>query len=263
MSKERIAYDKRFALWQAHAGRCAYCGQPVRFLDMQIDHVLPEWLKSDPKQLGRIQKEYGLDDTFNLCDYCNWLPAHSACNRQKGAHVPDRNFALFYISLAKGKLAQARTEEERYIRTRAADQVVGKLLAAVEKGALTKEDVLTSLATVPEPVRTTFDPIVVCFGLSVDEVLQSSALPADVPTNYPALCDWLEADLLERAQRLFGSRCFYPEASTRNGETLSVRLALVELDLAALSSTGWDWWEILEVEYYSTLYGPAGANEEC
>jgi hypothetical protein len=230
-------------------------------LDMQIDHVLPEWLKSDPQQLGRIKKEYSLDDSFDLCDYCNWLPAHSGCNRQKGVGVLDRNVALFYISLARGKLAQARAEEERYIQTRAADQVVGKLLAAIQKGALTKEEVLTALATVPEPVRTTFDPIVVCFGLSVDEVLESGALPGDVPSYYPLLCDWLEADLLERVQSVFRSRCFYPEASARSGETLSVRLALVDPDLDALSSTDWAWWEVLQVEYYSTLYGPAGLND--
>lgn len=260
MGKERISYEKRFALWQVHAGRCPYCGLPVRLLDMQIDHILPEWLISDPEQFGRVKREYALQDSFDLRDYCNWLPTHPGCNRRKGATVPDRNVALSFISLASGKIAEARAEEERYVRTRTADQVVGKLLAAVARGALTKEDVFAALAALPEPVRTTFDPIVVCFGLSVHEVVEGGLLPGDVRTDYPSLCDWLEADLLERVQSVLKSECFYPEASARNGETLSVRLALIEPELDALSSADWAWWEVLEVKYYSTLYGAVEAS---
>ena len=261
MNKERISYDKRFALWQAHAGRCPYCGLPVRLLDMQIDHILPECLMSDPEQLARVKREYALENTFDLRDYCNWLPTHPRCNRRKGTILPDRNVALSFISFARGKVAQARTEEKRYIRTRTADQVVGKLLAAVERGALTKEEVFAALARVSEPVRRTFDPIVVCFGLSVGEVLESGSLPGHVPTDYPSLCDWLEADLLQRVQSAFRSRFFYPEPSARNGETLSVRLALVEPELDALSSADWAWWEVLEVEYYSKLYDAAEVSD--
>lgn len=261
MSKERIGYEKRFALWHAHAGRCPYCGLPVRLLDMQVDHILPEWLVCDPQQFSRVKREYGLDDSFDLRDYCNWLPTHPGCNRRKGVVLPDRNVSLFFISLARGKLAQARAEEERYLRSRTADQLVGKLLTAVERGVLTKQEVFAALASLPEPVRTTFDPIVVCFGLSMEELLEGGELPANVPTDYPSLCDWLEADLLQRVQSVFGSSCFYPEASARSGETLSVRLALIDPDLNALSGADWAWWEILEVESYSTLYGVAELSD--
>jgi len=239
MNRERISYDKRFALWRAHAGRCPYCGLPVRFLDMQIDHILPERLMSDPQQLARLKSEYVLEETFDLHDYGNWLPTHAGCNSRKGAIVPDRNVALSWISLATGKAAQARAEEERYTRTLAADQVVGKLLAAVKRGRLTKEAVLAAVAMAPEPVRPAFDPIVVCFGLSVEEVLERGALPRHVSTDYPSLCDWLEVDLLQRLRSALKSDFFYPEPSARNGETLSVRLALIGPQLDALSCTDW------------------------
>ncbi len=261
MSKERISYGKRFALWHAHAGRCPYCGLPIRLLDMQIDHILPEWLLSDPEQFSRVRKEYALDDGFDLCDFCNWLPTHPGCNRRKGAVVPDRNIALSYIALAGSKLRQARAEEERYMRSRSADQLVGKLLAAVEMGGLSKEDVFAALASLPEPVRASFDPIVVCFGLAIDAVLESGMLPTSIPTDYPSLCDWLERDLLQRVQSVFGPSSFYREASARDGETLSVRLALIEPDLDTLRTTDWAWWEVLEVECYSALYGVAAASE--
>jgi hypothetical protein len=238
MAKGRISYGKRFALWQAHSGRCGYCGVPVRLLDMQVDHILPEWLLSDPERFNRLKREYALEESFDLRDYCNWLPTHAACNRQKGATVPDRNFAVYFISLARGKIAKAKAEEERYAATRAADQVVGKLFAAVAGGVLTKEEVFDSLASLPEPVRSTFDPIVICFGLSVYQAIESGLLPRNVPTDYPSLCDWLEADLLERVRAIPSSECFYPEASARNGEALSVRLALIEPELDALCLSG-------------------------
>jgi hypothetical protein len=255
MSKERIGFEKRFALWHAHAGRCAYCGVPVRLLDMQVDHILPEWLVHDAQRLSRVKTDYGLDDSFDLRDYCNWLPSHAGCNRCKGETLPDRNFALFFISLARGKLAQARAEEQRYTQSRTADRLLGKLLSAIDIGVLTKQQVFDALASLPEPVRITFDPIVVCFGVLVEELLERADLPANVPTDYPSLCDWLEADLLWRVRSAFGPSSSYSESSSRNGETLSVRLALIDPDLNVLRGTDWAWWEILEVESYSTLYG--------
>lgn len=256
MRKQRIAYDKRFSLWRSHNGRCPYCGEQVRLLDMQVDHVLPESLALDPNKLCDLKREYGLEESFDLLDYCNWLPAHPACNRRKGADVLDKAAVLFYVALAKAKVPLARAEEERLARARAADMVVGRLLAAVENGLVTKEQVESALAAVPQETRVDFDPIVIGFGTALDEVLESGLLPKSVRIEFPSLYDWLEEDLHMRIRSATKAHFFCPEASARNGETLSVRLAFTELDLKGLNDVDWSWWEILEVDYYSTLYGP-------
>ena len=108
MSSQRIGYDKRFPLWRSHGGRCPYCGKHVPLLDMQVDHILPKFLIGQPDRLRDLKREYGLEESFDLSDYCNWLPSHPACNRRKGACVPDRGVALFFISLAKSKVSVAR-----------------------------------------------------------------------------------------------------------------------------------------------------------
>jgi hypothetical protein len=127
-------------------------------------------------------------------------------------------------------------------------------------GLVSKEQVLLAVASVPEADRQELDPFVVCFGLNTDEVLENGSLPANVPTDYPALCDWLESDLVRRVHEAFESVFFYPEASQRTGETLSVRLAFIDPDLEALDAMDTSWWNVLEIEYYSRLYGVSYAG---
>jgi hypothetical protein len=258
VSKQRISDDKRWALWKAHRGRCPYCNEPVRLLDMQVDHVLPELLASDPARLASVKREYGLEDSFSLFDYDNWLPAHPACNRRKSGTVPGRILALSLISIAKAKASLAREGEARLVGARRADDAVGKMIAAVQRGLISRQQVEAALARVPGAVRADFDPIVVGFSAAVAEVVEGGALPGHVPMDYPSLCDWLEGDLHRRVQSATTAHFFCPEASARNGETLSIRLAFTKPDLEALSNGDWGWWEILEVDYYSDLYGPQG-----
>ena len=133
--------------------------------------------------------------------------------------------------------------------------MVGRLLAALEGGVVSREEIESALATVPEESRADFDPIVVGFGAALDEVIQSEKLPKNVRVEFPSLYDWLEEDLRRRIRSATKAHFFCPEASARNGETISVRLAFTELDLQGLNDVHWGWWEILEVDYYSTLYG--------
>lgn len=42
---------------------------------------------NDHTRMKAVLKTYGLDDTFNINDYENWIPAHSYCNRGKSDTV--------------------------------------------------------------------------------------------------------------------------------------------------------------------------------
>lgn len=33
----------RETVYQKYDGHCAYCGQPIEYKDMQIDHIFPQW----------------------------------------------------------------------------------------------------------------------------------------------------------------------------------------------------------------------------
>ncbi len=91
-------------------------------------------------------------------------------------------------------------------------------------------------------------------GVNVMELVSSGYLPSSAPKDYPSLCDWLEADLLQRLVPPVRDGS-YPEASGRNGETLSVRLAFKWMPRGeALAFGDLDWWHVLEVLPREAVY---------
>jgi hypothetical protein len=55
----KVPQATRTAIWYAHAKKCAYCGEPISFPDLEIDHVLPETLKDDRSELERLRSQLG------------------------------------------------------------------------------------------------------------------------------------------------------------------------------------------------------------
>jgi hypothetical protein len=96
---------------------------------------------------------------------------------------------------------------------------------------------------------------VATFGLVVEDLMQAGVLPDAAPEDYPSLCDWLEDDLIRRLQRAPISNPRFPEASARNGETLSVRVAFEWVPRRdALTFGELPWWEVLEVLPWGEVY---------
>lgn len=62
--------QRRMRVWQKYDGHCAYCGRPIKYEQMQVDHFIPKngWHES------------GSDDFSNL------MPACRSCNHYKRAH---------------------------------------------------------------------------------------------------------------------------------------------------------------------------------
>lgn len=62
--RRRLSLEDREAVYNKMPGRCAYCGEPISFAAMQVDHAVP------------LRK--GGEDTLE-----NMLPACRSCNRYK------------------------------------------------------------------------------------------------------------------------------------------------------------------------------------
>jgi hypothetical protein len=88
MKKHRFTDPQRFAVWKHYGCKCHWCGQPLKLWEMHIDHFIPEYVGNKPIELEKVRKMYGLSSSFVLNDYCNWLPSHSYCNRDKGKEPP-------------------------------------------------------------------------------------------------------------------------------------------------------------------------------
>ena len=74
-----ISKAKREAVYAKYDGHCAYCGRPIAYKDMQVDHFIPQ--KMDYVfNMGYVPFAENVDDIQNL------MPACRSCNHYKRAH---------------------------------------------------------------------------------------------------------------------------------------------------------------------------------
>jgi hypothetical protein len=200
---------------------------------------------NEPEQLRSLLDDYGLEHHFDINDYGNLVPSHAQCNLRKSNLIFERGVTLFYISIAMSKAGAARLEEEKSINSLKVDKLLSSLHIALDEGLISKLDIqyiITNTLFVKK------EPTVITFGLSIEAVLNSNQLPDHVPTDYPHLCDWLESDLMRELQSIITCGFAYKEASLKTGESLSVRLAFVDLDQYRLENFSSPWWELLEIQ---------------
>lgn len=54
MKARQLTKDQRMQIWQKYDGRCAYCGEPIEYKDMQVDHIKPKfhtWAEDEKQRL--------------------------------------------------------------------------------------------------------------------------------------------------------------------------------------------------------------------
>jgi hypothetical protein len=268
MRKYQFTHFQRAALWEAHGKRCAYCRESLRFIDLTIDHILPEAVARNPSELASLTVEYGLFADFSVNSYLNWLPVCGSCNTRKGADILDKSKACILLHIAQKKAVEAAACEARLRRRERNDDAVSRTALALEDGLLTVDELQTLIATHlgrNERLRDSpaynlkcqlENPYVITFGLTVSDVLVDRTLPRGVPRSYPRLCDWLTRDLARRIDQAFTASDYYFLEDARSGESLSVRFAVWSIGPSELEAVSDPWWTILEVDRYVSLYEP-------
>ena len=63
MARKPIPKDVRKQVYQKYNGHCAYCGCPIEYKDMQVDHVIPVYGKDGSNDL---------DNLMPTCRMCNF-----------------------------------------------------------------------------------------------------------------------------------------------------------------------------------------------
>jgi hypothetical protein len=243
-------FIQRYALWHAYDARCVYCGEPMLFNDMTHDHILPKILNKELEQKNKVLSEYGLDDTFVIESYDNWIPCHFRCNRQKGDTIYNKPSTIHLLGIAAAHSEKAIKIEDGFKTAKRFDNILFGLASMVEEGIINLEFIIQFLK---EQKSRDADQIVIAFSLMFNEVLESGLLPDNAPKDYSGLCDWLEKDLESILTRLISNK-FYTCETSDDGESFSVRVAFVNLNVNEINKFSSDWWEILEVEWYSEIY---------
>lgn len=109
----------RQALWQAHNKRCAYTGEPIRFSDLQVEHIIPQRLFEHPDDLKSLLADLGLPGDFHKGQPKNLLPTSGFANRQKSDKI---NLVQIKHALntAQGKLSDVKVI---YNRIKSEDEI--------------------------------------------------------------------------------------------------------------------------------------------
>lgn len=146
MPKHRFLAAERFGVWQAFDGQCFWCGKPVAYTDVTVDHVVPESLESKPESLAEIRATYALGEQFEINGFRNWVPCHANCNSSKGARLYGPSPAMVAILDMVGRRADsAASIARRATEDREKGRVLGKLESAIEAKLISREDVMALL----------------------------------------------------------------------------------------------------------------------
>lgn len=131
----------RQALWEAHSKRCAYSGEPIRFSDLQVEHIIPQKQFEQPEKLKALLESIGLPEDFNMDQPENLLPTSGFSNRQKSDHI-DLLQLRHALNTARSKLPVL---EKIYRRIRSDDEIgIARLriMHGVATGEISTGDVI-------------------------------------------------------------------------------------------------------------------------
>ncbi len=86
MPKQKLPLYLRYTIWRVYNGKSGYLEIPLDFTDMEIDHIIPERVKLNPKEPNEFEqwkKMYKLDDSFDIQGIENLCPSTRDFNLMK------------------------------------------------------------------------------------------------------------------------------------------------------------------------------------
>jgi hypothetical protein len=141
IKKFQFSAAQRYSVWLHHEKRCWFCKEPLGFVEVTVDHVIPESLLSEPLRLKEIIDDYDLPSSFQINGYENWLPAHSHCNGTKTNKVFSMtpSYRPIFEQLIQ-RAAKVKRTAEAIQRDQSKAKVLTSLLTALERNKVSLTD---------------------------------------------------------------------------------------------------------------------------
>lgn len=256
-------YEYRYAIYRAYESKCFFCKEPISFNDLNIDHIIPQKLKEDNDKLSDVLSEYEILKSypdFTIDSLLNLVPCHGKCNHRKKDLLLPKETVLYYLLLTHKKISIILNEIDRLRIDKKKGEVLAELDIALEQNKISVDEILEIINS--WKFRMIVDsPLVVCFGLNINETLNIRGMTTSDTAHYINICDNFESELFEFLRLKTNFSFHTSESSARNGETLSVRLVFPELKIDDVNdlplkqiNLHMPWWEILEINNYFIIY---------
>jgi 5-methylcytosine-specific restriction endonuclease McrA len=140
--QRRMGEIERVAIWTAHSKRCAYCGEPLRYPDLEIDHILPLSLTKSPGKLKELISQLALPSDFSIVSLRNLLPAHRICNSRKRDRVFNEANARYFLEIADQKLRSIEDLIPKLELEASRDMLLALVRSALQSGNADLGDIL-------------------------------------------------------------------------------------------------------------------------
>ncbi len=238
----------RTVLWNSNKKRCFYCTELILFHDLEIDHIVPQ--NTSEQELNRIKETLNLNTNFNLNSFYNLVPTHHNCNNRKSSKFFSESSLRYYLELWKDKVQNIESLFEKMLQHSQNEKLLSQIGIAINNGQLNLNEIVSFVNNFCKPPEIKLEPIIISLSVNISQYMEVQ----HIDTNYVELCDNMENKLLEKFSD--NSTLIYKQTeSERNGETLSVRFAVWNIDLYKLNILVPNPWEILDIAFYSEIYG--------
>ena len=244
MSKYKFTLIQRTALWLAYGKKCFYSEGPLEYCDMEIDHLVPEWLLDSPEELAKLMERLGLEDDFEINSYLNWVPVKNRLNRRKGDIGFSESNLRYYLELIRAKQGNIEDELDKLNRQGNNVKILTAIGAQIENGFLSKEEVYRFVEGI-KGNTTTSEPIIVSLGLLIEDLGKDDFNIHEV--------EEITTTIVNRFREDTNSILTITE-DDYNGETLTVRLVCWHLDISKINEDIIKPWEITEIAMFSDIY---------
>ncbi|MED4023550.1 HNH endonuclease signature motif containing protein [Priestia aryabhattai] len=132
--------EVRYALWQAYSKKCAICGEPIGYTQLQIDHIIAESIEKNYNEFCRVLKKYQLHKDFQVNSLYNLRPACGYCNREKSYYEAPEEITAKLLRKAKNKISDVNREIKKYLEESNYALEIETMRKAVKSGELKLEE---------------------------------------------------------------------------------------------------------------------------
>lgn len=127
-----VPIEERYAAYVLGGDRCVWCGKPIAFSQMELDHLIPKSLEGE--KLSEVLRLHGIPDGYDLDSLENLVPSCRQCNGGKGDRPPpDRPIITMMLQAAEIRAPDIRQRANVTMSKRELSVAAGKLEVAVKK----------------------------------------------------------------------------------------------------------------------------------
>lgn len=165
MEKKKFNYSERYSIWKILGPNCRWCKMPVEYPDCQIDHIIPERLLEDEDLRKTVLKQYGLDESFEINSFYNWIPVHPSCNLTKqGLVIEGAPVFLQLLSEVKNKFPAIRDVCDKWEHQNKTAKIITVLEREAANGSIEKSTVTRIFAGINDKL----EPIIGLTASTID-----------------------------------------------------------------------------------------------